>query len=292
MKSKLKDNLLKITLISIIFLVLVYLFARPIIVLLNLCGYFESYCRFFLSVLYNYIIYWLLLCGFAYATAKISIGFIRRRRYLNEFLLYKGSNAKLDKILAYCKEEFKIFFTPTRKQVAFSTGLRKKAIYLSLGTIEQLSDHELEALVYHELSHLLNNDIYILSLMMYICDLFFYLPVIKFFFNNLESKKEYFADNFAATKLGNKESVINALLRVSKLKLEENYLPAAFSNGKTDVINRIKRLQGKEIRRHLSKPAIAITLTVMMTFSILTVNAKAATDSGRFCRAHNISCLH
>ncbi len=285
MKSRRIDGVIAYSSILVIVLVLVYLLIRPLIYLLGLCSALDAQCKYITTLFYNPVVYWLLVAGLVFSLGRYVIGRLKRSRYLKTFSAYKYDDVRLSKIIDGLDYEFKVFVSEKKQPVAFYSGIFRKALYLSKGAIIYLDESELEALVLHEVAHMFNNDALHLSIARLLSDLFFYLPGIRMIYNRWEAQKEYFADGLAAKEVGGSGFVINALLKVSHLRLSTSRSVASFSSGKTDVLKRIKKLQGKKVRHNLSRAVLVITMLVILFVGISArVSSTSIDESG--CPMH------
>lgn len=271
--------------ISLLILVMLYMLSKPLIILFNLCSSFGTYCKYFTGFFYNSVIYWLLAVGLGYAFIKYAVSEYSKYRYLRAFSAYRFDNTKLNKIISGYRKKINIFVSDEAKPIAFTAGIYKQSLYLSKGTIDNLDEEKLKALVGHEIAHIINNDVFHLLIARLASDVFFYLPGLRAIYNRLETEKEYCADDFAVKEVGNRNFLIDALLKVSQLKIEENQSIAYFAGGKTNVLKRIKKLQGEEVRHNFSRPALIITVVMAIFVSTLALNASAnIVDNG--CPMH------
>lgn len=100
-----------------------------------------------------------------------------------------------------------------RESLAFCAGLLRPRIYLSRGTVAQLSDRELEAVVAHEHHHLRSRDPLRLLVLQTLADALFFLPVLKVMVNRYAALLELSADQAAIDAVGSRQPIASALLR-------------------------------------------------------------------------------
>lgn len=284
---KYRSKLLLIFNISLIAVATLYLFARPLITALGICGYLTVYCKLATKLLYNNFALALLIVGFSYASFRAVSGHIRKRQYLNGmFYAYEDNIGKLDSALISLNKKYKLYIADSEEPTAFSSGIINKSIYLSTGIIENLNEKELTALLNHETAHLKNNDLIHLSLARFLSNLFFFVPGIVALYRRLEAQTEFQAD-FEAAKSTGVETVVNAILKIVHFKIHHTYAVAYFADNRTDALRRINKLEGRTVGHRLSMTALCLTIVSLLALSALTATAGATVKVGPTCRMHN-----
>lgn len=103
------------------------------------------------------------------------------------------------------------------RPLAFCAGLLKPRVYLSRGTLAQLSRTELEAVVAHEVHHLRGRDPLRQLLLRSLADALFFLPVLKEMTARYVALRELAADEAAIEALAERRSIASALLRFTEV---------------------------------------------------------------------------
>lgn len=286
-KLPIEDKIILYMFVALIGAVVIFFLAKPIIIYLGLCTTLVKYCKILSGLFFNSFIYLMLYAGIIFALLRLVLGNVKKYRYINMFTPYTFDNDKLNKIISGFNRKIKIYVIKNKQPVAFSAGILKKnqALYLSKGTIKNLDEPKLNAIIQHEIAHIINNDILHLTIVQFASDMFFYMPFLKAIYYRLKTKKEYFADSYAALKSGDKNFVIDALLRFSQLKLTHSSA-IAFADNNTDVLKRIKRLEGKNIHNKPNKSLLIITIVSALIVVVFTINAGATIASNINCPMH------
>jgi bla regulator protein blaR1 len=98
---------------------------------------------------------------------------------------------------------------------AFCAGYLRPRIYLSKGTLEELGDHELEAIVAHEVHHLRRRDPLRLLLARALADALFFIPLLRRISDRYTDLGELAADEAAIRRLKGHRPLAGALLKFS-----------------------------------------------------------------------------
>lgn len=281
-----KSNMLLAFNVSLIVTALLYVVARPLITLLDLCRYLGGYCEIATRVLYNDFALGLLIAGLAFASWRLIAGYANKSRYLSVFHPYENGIGKLNSVLAALDNRYKVFLADDEEPIAFSSGIFNKSIYISTGIVNNLADGELAALLNHETAHLNNNDLFNLSLARFLSDLFFFVPGIVVLYGWMEAQAEYRAD-FEAAKLAGAKTVVSAILKIAHYKINRTYVVASFADGRTDALNRINKLEGRPVSYRISARILSLTMAALIVLSVLTATASATIKIGPVCRMHN-----
>lgn len=108
------------------------------------------------------------------------------------------------------------FVVGVDRPLAFCAGLLRPRIHLSRGTLAQLPEPELAAVVAHELHHVHGRDPLRQLLLRSLADALFFLPVLKEMTIRYEALRELAADEAAIEALGERRSIASALLRFTE----------------------------------------------------------------------------
>ncbi len=136
------------------------------------------------------------------------------------------------------------FFSPLAK-VPMTLGTLKPLILFPVTAFTGLSTKEVEAIIAHELAHILRNDYLFNMVQSLIGILFFYHPAVWAISSRIRAERENCCDNLAVEAIGDKQCYIKTLALLQIRQAEGMQLSMAFSMGKGSVIQRIKRLQNE-----------------------------------------------
>jgi len=136
------------------------------------------------------------------------------------------------------------FFSPLTK-VPMTIGTLKPLILFPVSAFTGLSVKEVEAIIAHELAHILRND-YLFNIVQSLIDiLFFYHPAVWAISSRIRAERENCCDNLAVEATGDKQCYIKTLALLQIRQAEGMQLSMAFSRKKGSVLQRIKRLQNE-----------------------------------------------
>ena len=160
------------------------------------------------------------------------------------------------------------------RPLALTYGIFHPTILLSTWMVEQLDEHELEAVLAHELEHMARSDYLVILLATVLRDAFFYLPTSQIAFRQLQQEKELFCDDLAVRTTKRPLALASALTKVWLHRIETPQYarvggaqPLAGANTLTD--HRIKRLLDapSPVRMRSSRVRI-LSLSVSMILAL------------------------
>ncbi|OON69059.1 M56 family metallopeptidase [Hymenobacter sp. CRA2] len=134
-------------------------------------------------------------------------------------------------------------------RVPVVVGHLRPIILLPLGAVAGLSALQLEAILAHELAHVVRRD-YLINLLQSVAEiLFFYHPAVWFLTTTLRSERENCCDDVAASLCGDPLVLARALAALAELGLERAVAPRltmAAVGPKGSLLTRVRRLvQGR-----------------------------------------------
>ena len=122
-------------------------------------------------------------------------------------------------------------------------GHLKPAILLPLGLVTRLSAKQLEAVLAHELAHLMRQDFAINLVQTALEGLYFFNPAIWWISAKVREERENACDDFAVRFCGNRHVLAQALAQVETYR-QEPVLAMAFGAKKMPLLQRIQRILG------------------------------------------------
>ncbi len=160
--------------------------------------------------------------------------------------------------------------------VPMVVGYLKPIILLPIGTVNALSQAEVEAILAHELAHIRRHD-YLINLVQSMIDvLFFYHPAIWWMSNTVRAERENCCDDLALQVTGNSLIIAKALASLEAIRLNSPLLSVAFTGQKNQLLNRISRLLGQQKKKNnFIEGFIAVAIIIIcLTTMNYKVNAK------------------
>lgn len=121
-------------------------------------------------------------------------------------------------------------------------GIFKPVILFPIGMVSQLHPSQVEAILAHEIAHILRSDMLTQTLCSLAKALLFYHPAMWWMQRSLAEEREFACDEFAINLTANPPALAKALANVKAW--ESNELAMAFQNKQHYLINRISRIFG------------------------------------------------
>ncbi|MFT3739537.1 MAG: M56 family metallopeptidase [Breznakibacter sp.] len=176
----------------------------------------------------------------------------------------------------HIKRKIKAYCSP-RTRVPVTLGTFKPIVLFPVTAFTGLSPSAIEAIIAHELAHVMRND-YLFNIFQSIIEiLFFYHPAVWFISAEIRAERENSCDNIAIGVTGDKLEYAKALVAVETGQtLYEPQLSMAFVQRKGTVLQRIKRLQKQmTMRTNFNEGLIAAVVIVAgLTLASFTLGNK------------------
>lgn len=157
-----------------------------------------------------------------------------------------------------------------------TAGWLRPIVLLPLGVATGLPAHLVEALIAHELSHILRRD-YLVNILQGVVEaLLFYHPVVWWLSRRIRVERELIADELAASHLRDPKQLAIALAHLSELRATAPSSVAALAACDGDVLSRIRRLTAALAPR--PRPRLVAPLIATVTACVIVVaNASVIT---------------
>ena len=172
-------------------------------------------------------------------------------------------------------------------KVPVVVGHLKPLILLPLGAVAGLSAPQLEAILAHELAHVVRRD-YLINLLQSVAEiLLFYHPAVWFLTATLRSERENCCDDVAATLCGDPLVLARALAALAELGLERTIAPRltmAATGPKGSLLGRVRRLVQGRTAPTFTEGFMAACV-VMVGLLLLSFTAAAALTNPRLAEA-------
>ncbi|MET0244432.1 MAG: M56 family metallopeptidase, partial [Flavitalea sp.] len=163
-------------------------------------------------------------------------------------------------------------------------GFLKPVILLPAGMITGMSAGQLEAIVLHELAHVIRKD-YLVNILQRITEsMFFFNPGIRWVSTLLREEREQCCDEFAITHGGGKVHFAESLLVFAEQMSKTDQLAVAFGGSKSQLTQRISRLVTNRNRKLGTTEKIGSILALVLCFVMLVFTIA---DKSRFVAAGN-----
>ncbi|GAB3541563.1 hypothetical protein GCM10027443_41030 [Pontibacter brevis] len=161
-------------------------------------------------------------------------------------------------------------------QVPVAIGVVKPVILMPLGAVSGLTQAQVEAILAHELAHILRKD-YLVNLLQSVVDmLFFYHPAIWWMSGVVRAERENCCDDMAVAFCGDTLTYARALAEVEAMRLPAApAMATAFSGKRGRLVGRIKRLVGQQSLKPTFSEGFAAALVLVMGLTVLSFGAVA-----------------
>ena len=165
-------------------------------------------------------------------------------------------------------------------KVPMVIGFFKPVILLPIGAINQLSENEVEAILAHELAHIIRNDFLINIFISFIEVLFYFNPAVWWISGNIRLERENCSDDIAIRLCGSSISYAKAL--VSLQELDTSGVPSfamPFSNRKNQLLNRVRRILNQPQNRSNMMEKLMATCLLVIGLFLFSVGANSPANN-------------
>ena len=153
-------------------------------------------------------------------------------------------------------------------------GHLKPVILFPIGAINRLNPNEVEAILAHELAHVLRND-YVLNIIQSVIEaLFYFHPAVWWISAQIRTERENCCDDVAIELCGNSMTYAKSLVSVQEMAYYGPQMAMAFAGqrGKNQLLMRVQRVlnqpQNKtNVREKLIATCLLVVLMVGLSFS-------------------------
>ncbi len=156
-------------------------------------------------------------------------------------------------------------------QSPVTIGYLKPIILIPIGALTNLTPHQTEAVLLHELAHIKRYDYLINFIIMLLQTLFYFNPFVKKFVSIIEFHRENCCDELVVQFEYDKISYASALLALEKNQIKAETL-AVGAAGKNHLLSRIEKIVGVEKQPAFSlSPLLGLLSSVMIMLFINTL---------------------
>ncbi len=143
-------------------------------------------------------------------------------------------------------------------------GHLKPVVIVPFGMLTGIPEDQVEAIIAHEMAHVMRNDFLVNLLQTLVEILFFFHPAVWYISTAIRSERENCCDDIALTVCQGSLAYAKALVSVHEYIPAKSYSAVAFAGNKNQLINRIKRLIMEPKIESNSSDRIIATLIVLM----------------------------
>lgn len=122
------------------------------------------------------------------------------------------------------------------------TGFFKPVILFPFGIMSQLPANQVEAVLLHELAHIVRKD-YFVNMLQHVAEIFFFFnPGLLWVSSLIRDERENCCDDMAISETKRKQDFVRALVSFQEYNLSGSKLVLAFPGKKNHLLNRAKRI--------------------------------------------------
>lgn len=249
---------------------------------------FQSVVSFFDQQLPLIVNIWLI--GFLFFTIRMMGGFahLRQLRKRDVFPPDELLQSKLNELIQR---------TPLRRsvqvmesalvKVPILLGHLKPLILIPVGTINLLSEEEVEAILAHELAHIIRRDFSLNIFFTLVEILFYYHPGVWLMAATIRSERENCCDDLALFLCKKPLAYARALYKLEAAHQEARLpgLALSFSSKKKQLLHRVRRILNQPQNKSNIMEKLVTTTLLFLTITILSVGATTPLDE---LKAHRI----
>ncbi len=225
-----------------------------------------------------FLSFWLI--GIALFTVRLLGGLAYNRR-LKGLQLLPFEEKWIEKIIEFSNDlginkVIKAYQSPHTKS-PITLGYLKPIILFPVKAFTGLTEKEIEAIIAHELAHIIRNDYLFNIIQSFIEILFFYHPAIWTISKFIRDEREHSCDEIAIQLTKDKVTYAKALTNAQIFSESEETLLMAFGKKHSNLLERIKRIQKLNLMKsNIAERIIAAFIIVSSIFLVsFSVNNQA-----------------
>ncbi|MBN2383823.1 M48 family metalloprotease [bacterium] len=157
-------------------------------------------------------------------------------------------------------------------------GILKPIVLLPLGLVFSLPPVQVEAILAHEIAHIVRRD-YLINMLQSVLDIvYFYHPAVRWISAEVRRVREHCCDDLAVTLVGNSSQLMKALASLGEYTMKNRQYALAFTGQRYQLFERISRLAGRSARSSLQTGLVGFMITAIM-LAILLTNISSSADT-------------
>jgi beta-lactamase regulating signal transducer with metallopeptidase domain len=205
----------------------------------------------------------------------ISMGWVNHLR--NDSIPKAELQITLDHIIQRLKLSVKATTSESRHiQSPVTIGHLKPLVLFPIGIINQLTPYEVEAILTHELAHIVRRDYLSNLIQSFIETLFYYHPVTWWISRMVRTERENRADDLAVSWCGDHLGYAKALLTIQEMKIHAApKLAVGFASGKGAMLARIQRILHLPYKNHNQMEKTVLLCLCSLCFLAFTLTSNA-----------------
>jgi|GEM_PF-5584561 len=174
--------------------------------------------------------------------------------------------------------------TPEIKESEFCrvpvvTGFFKPVILLPIGMLSCMPYSYLEAIIAHELFHIIRKDHLTIFLQKFIEILYFFNPSVAILSGMINREREIICDDMTINLPINKKTYAKALAFFTETQFTPGYTAAALFNGKYQLYERIQRILGVSMKNDFAGIKVTVVILIVAAGFLFASSAGILTNS-------------
>ena len=146
-------------------------------------------------------------------------------------------------------------------------GYLKPIILIPVAAVNNLTPHQLEAVILHELSHIYRYDYFLNLILSFIKTVLYFNPFVKLLVKSVEKEREHSCDEMVLQFQYKPGEYASALLRLEQNKHRQMVMAAAGKNH--DLLNRIESILGMKNKGWNPIRQFSVALATMLGITLL-----------------------
>lgn len=195
---------------------------------------------------------------------------VNQVRFSAELIKDKTWQRKIDKYLVNLGSSRSVEIAQSALiKMPMMIGFFKPMILFPIGVINQMDVQEVEAIIAHELSHVLRND-FLMNIIQSIIEVLFYFnPAVWWISSIVRSEREHSCDDMAVELTHSNVHYAKALLRLGYQQNNSNSLVMNFGGKKKKLLLRVQRvLNDSQYKPRVMEKIITSTLLLVLIVGI------------------------
>ncbi len=235
--------------------------------------YSQSAAHYFNQHLPLIVTIWLLGVAFFLLRLLGGLVFIQKLKHQKNSPLAPFWQAKMKNLLSKIPVKRKVkLLESSLVNVPMVIGYLKPVLLMPVGAINNLSTAEVEAILAHELAHVVRNDYLINIFFSFIEVLFYYHPAVWIISAHIRSERENCADDIAIKLCGNSLTYARALVSLEEMNPNIPIFAMPFSGPKNQLLQRIQRILNQpqnrtNILEKLTATSLLLLAVLLLSFS-------------------------
>jgi bla regulator protein blaR1 len=207
------------------------------------------------------------MTGTLFSTARFIGSLVMMKRLISRFSepVTGGWQKKLDSLRIALGFSGKVFLLSSSKiDTPLTLGLLKPVIVFPVSLISSMPAEQVEAVLFHELAHIIRRD-YLMNLIQHIVEiLFFYHPAIWWLSYKTREERENCCDDMAIQFSGDSASYAKALLHLGSQKVRQPALAMPATGRNQQLLNRILRIvEGQKMNGYGMERLVTVCLLII-----------------------------